>query len=278
MIQEIAPLKMDNQYQHRVEIGPGAKICVFRGKEILISIRDGKAFLPDWEQLRSGIVESTYLFRFGEEPYFLCTLREDAPLPEGFGFDNVRAHRRLQPKHTVFAEMTAWHLYNWYRDSRFCGRCGAKTQHDDQLRMMRCPACGNQIFPKICPAIITAVLDGDRILLTKYSGREYKNYALIAGFTEIGETSEETVRREVFEEAGVHVKNIRYWKTQPWGMDSDQRTGYFCDLDGDPKITMDAEELSCAGWHRREDLEIPADDVSLTNDMIRAFIENRVPD
>lgn len=278
MIQEIAPLKMDNQYQHRSEIGPGAMICVFRGKDILISIRDGKAVLPDWEQLHAEIVHSTYLFRIGTEPYFLCELRPDAPLPEGFAFDGVRAHRRLQPKHTVFAEMTAWHLYGWYRDNRFCGRCGAPTVHDEHLRMLACPSCGNQIFPKISPAVITGVIDGDRILLTKYSGRAYKNYALIAGFTEIGETSEETVSREVFEEAGIRVKNIRYWKSQPWGMDSDQLTGYFCDLDSDPAITMDTEELSSAGWYRRDDLDIPADDVSLTNDMIRAFIENRVPD
>ena len=278
MIQEIAPLKMDNQYGNRVEIGAGARVCAFRGNEMLVSLRDGQLLLPVWEQMKSEILRSVYLFRIGDEPYFLCELRENAALPEGFLYDSVRAHRRLAPKHTVFAEMTAWHLYVWYRDNRFCGRCGKPTVHDGRLRMLACPSCGNQIFPKICPAVIVGVIDGDKILLTKYSGRAYKNYALIAGFTEIGETSEETVKREVLEEAGVRVKNIRYWKTQPWGMDCDQLTGYFCDLDGDSAITMDAEELSTAVWMRRADLDIPADDVSLTNDMIRAFIEDRAPD
>ena len=189
----------------------------------------------------------------------------------------MRAHRRLHPKHTVYAEMTAWHLYVWYRDNQFCGRCGHPTRHDGKLRMLSCPDCGNMIFPKICPAIIVGVTDGDRILLTKYSGREYKNYALIAGFTEIGETAEETVQREVFEETGVHVKNIRYWATQPWGIDTDLLLGYFAELDGSEDITMDREELSLVGWYHRDELQIPADDVSLTNDMIRAFIENRHP-
>ena len=276
MLQEIAPRHLDNQYHPR-EIGPGAKICAFREKSILVSLRDGEVLLPDWEQLKEDILRSVYLFSIDETPYFLAELAPDAHLPEGFAYDNVRSHRRLHPKYTVYAEMTAWHLYVWYRDNQFCGRCGHPTRHDGKLRMLSCPDCGNMIFPKICPAIIVAVTDGDRILLTKYSGREYKNYALIAGFTEIGETAEETVQREVFEETGVHVKNIRYWATQPWGVDTDLLLGYFAELDGSADITMDREELSLAGWYRRDELSLPADDVSLTNDMIRAFIENRHP-
>ena len=276
MLQQIAPRHLDNQYRPQA-IGPGAKLCIFRGKEILVSLRDGEVILPEWEQLKDSILRSVYLFSIDETPYFLVELAPDAALPEGFGYDSVRAHRRLHPKYTVYAEMTAWHLYVWYRDNQFCGRCGKPTRHDGKLRMLSCPDCGNSIFPKICPAIIVGVTDGDRILLTKYSGREYKNYALIAGFTEIGETAEETVQREVFEETGVHVKNIRYWATQPWGVDTDLLLGYFADLDGSADITLDREELSLAGWYSRSELDIPADDVSLTNDMIRAFIENRHP-
>ena len=276
MLQEIQPRHLDNQY-HKEEIGPGAKICVFRDREVLVSRREDTILLPEWEQLKDGIEKNVYLFSVDSDHYFLAALREDFPLPEGFGFDNVRSHRALKPKHTVYAEMTAWHLYIWYRDNRFCGRCAHPTQHDEKLRMLKCPRCGNMIFPKICPAVIVGVTHRDSILLTKYSGRAYKNYALIAGFIEIGETAEEAVAREVFEEAGVHVKNIRYWHTQPWGIESDLLLGYFADLDGSPEITMDREELSVAGWYRRDEMDIPADDVSLTNDMIRAFIENRHP-
>ena len=276
MLQEIEPRHLDNQY-HPVPMGPGAKICVFRDKDVLVSRREEGVILPDWELLKDDIIKSVYLFCVDAQPYFLAEIREDAPLPEGYMFDNVRSHRKLKPKYTVYAEMTAWHLYIWYRDNCFCGRCGHRTVHDGKLRMLSCPDCGNMIFPKICPAIIVGVTNGDHILLTKYSNRAHKNYALIAGFIEIGETAEETVRREVFEEAGVHVKNIRYWSTQPWGIDSDLLLGYFADLDGSAEITMDREELSVAGWFHRDEMDIPADDVSLTNDMIRAFIENRHP-
>lgn len=275
MIQEIAPRHLDNQF-HKQQPEDSSKICVFRDGEILLSIREDEILLPDYKTLKSSIKRYVYLFSVDNEAYFLADIG-DGELPEGFMYDNVRAHRKSKPKYTVYAMMTARHLYIWYRDNQFCGRCGTPAVHDDKLRMMRCPSCGNMIFPKICPAIIVAVVNGDKILLTKYSGRSYKNYALIAGFTEIGETAEETVAREVFEEAGVHVKNIRYWNTQPWGIESDLLIGYFADLDGDDKITMDRDELSVAGWYTREQMDIPADDVSLTNDMIRAFIEKRYP-
>lgn len=275
MIQDIAPLRLDNQYAHRRDIAPGATVFVFRGKDGLVSLQNGELILPEYTQLAPGMDEWVYLFSIGGVPCYLARLREDYPLPEGFAFDNVRTHRLLMPKAAVFAEFTAWHLYVWYRDNRFCGRCGTPVVHDGVERMLRCPSCGNMIFPKICPAIITGVLDGDRILLTKYAGRGYKNFALVAGFTEIGETAEETVAREVFEEAGLRVKNIRYWATQPWGIDCDLLLGYFCEVDGSREIRIDPGELAMAGWYRRDELDIPADHMSLTNDMIRAFIEGR---
>ena len=275
MIQEIAPKHLDNQFRREIP-SDNSKVCIFRDGNIALSIRNEEVFLPEYKLLKDKIQRYIYLFSIDNEAYFLADIGENE-LPEGFMYDNVRTHRKSRPKYTVYAMMTARHLYIWYRDNQFCGRCGTPAVHDEKLRMMKCPSCGNMIFPKICPAIIVAVVNGDKILLTKYSGRAYKNYALIAGFTEIGETAEETVAREVMEEAGVHVKNIRYWNTQPWGIESDLLLGYFADLDGDDNITMDRDELSLAGWYTRDQMDIPADDVSLTNDMIRAFIENRHP-
>ena len=276
MLQEIAPRHLDNQYHPR-PIGPGAKICVFRDQQVLVMRGGNEIALPDYALLKDSVTHTRYLFCVDNENYFLGQLHPGAILPEGYAFDAVRGHRRLSPKHVVYAEMTAWHLYMWYRDNRYCGRCGHFTVHDEKMRMLQCPECGNMIFPRICPAIIVAVTDGDRLLLTRYSGRATSGYALVAGFTEIGETAEETVAREVFEETGIRVKNIRYWATQPWGIEADLLLGYFADLDGPGEITLDTNELSLANWYRREEMDIPPDDVSLTNDMIRAFIENRYP-
>ena len=109
--------------------------------------------------------------------------------------------------------------------------------------MLSCPSCKNTVFPKIALAVIVGVTNGDKILMTKYADREYKRYALVAGFTEIGETAEETVCREVMEEVGLHVKNIHYYKSQPWGVDGNVLMGFYCDLDGDDTIHLDTTRL-----------------------------------
>ena len=180
-------------------------------------------------------------------------------------------------KNICYGVMTAWHLYNWYRNNRYCGRCGTPTVHDDAQRMLRCPHCGNMIFPRISPAVIVAVTDADRLLLSKYAGRSYANYALIAGYTEIGETMEGTVHREVMEEVGLRVRNIRYYKSQPWGIDGNVLMGFFCDLDGDDIIRLDKRELALAQWYPRDALPIGDDGYSLTREMIRIFAQGREP-
>ena len=143
--------------------------------------------------------------------------------------------------------------------------------------MLHCDECGNSVYPKIAPAVIVGVTDGDRILMSKYSGRDYTRYALIAGFTEIGETAEETVAREVMEEVGLKVKNIRYYKSQPWGSECDLLLGFYCDLDGDDKITIDENELSEAEWFHRDEMNVEDDGISLTRAMMTAFKERKHP-
>ena len=217
----------------------------------------------------------TYLFTIDQQKYFL--LKEDVELEiPGFAYCKMFDIRRRAPKYQVMAASTAWHLYVWYRDNRFCGRCGKETEEDENERMLRCPFCGNMIFPKVAPAVIVGVTDGDRILMTKYANREYKRYALIAGFTEIGETVEKTVRREVMEEVGLHVKNIRYYKSQPWGFDLNLLLGFFCELDDTASIHMDEGELALAEWMQREDIPDYEEDLSLTHEMMRVFKEGKI--
>ena len=127
------------------------------------------------------------------------------------------------------------------------------------------------------PAVIVGVIqrEKDQILLTKYkTGISY--YALVAGFTEIGETLEETVAREVLEETGLHVKNIRYYKSQPWGIANDILAGFFCEAEGDATIRMDASELKLAQWVNRKDVPLQPDDASLTNEMMQIFRDGKI--
>lgn len=183
--------------------------------------------------------------------------------------------RELREKNQIsqemaFAAYTAKHLADWYRDNHFCGRCGGKMEHSKSERAMVCPCCGYTSYPRIMPAVIVGVIKGDELLITKYRVG-YRHNALIAGFTEIGETLEETVAREVMEETGIRVTNIRYYKSQPWGIANDILVGFFCEAEGDTNIRMDEKELKYAQWTRREDIVLQPDSYSLTNEMMKRF-------
>ena len=137
---------------------------------------------------------------------------------------------------------------------------------------MRCPSCGNMMFPKISPAIIVAVTDdNNRLLLTKYAGKTQDQYALVAGFVEIGETLEECVQRELMEEVGIKVKDIRYYASQPWGFVGNLMVGFTAKLDGSDQIHLDETELGLARWLTPDEIPEIEDYSSLTREMIRRF-------
>ena len=299
MIQDIAPKELDNHYINCQPEGED-RVVIFRGEEILLS-RTGEDGTPaNWDNdlgkeydpsmapkdrldlpLRKSLPgvpdgELQYLFAISGTRYFLYCDTREIPESEGFHYENVRKLRQDTSKDVWFAAATAFHLYVWYRDNHFCGRCGAELSHDRNVRMLKCPKCGNEVFPKIAPAVIVGLCDGDRLLLTKYADRAYKRYALIAGFTEIGETPEETVKREVMEEVGLRAKNIRYYKSQPWGTDSNLLLGFFADLDGDDTVRIDEEELAVAEWFHRDEIPIGDDHISLTRAMVQAFKNGEV--
>ena len=276
MIQDIEPKIMNNQYKDAKPEAGDFILCFYQDRIYVGEDQENLVF-PEFSQLEReckcnelGTVSYCYLFSIDEQNYFLM-LEEQELYLEHFIYLKMFGIRSCAPKEQVMAAATAYHLYVWYRDNRFCGRCAHKLEHDSKERMLKCPACRNMVFPKIAPAIIVGVTHKNKILMTRYANREYKKYALIAGFTEIGETAEQTVRREVWEEAGLHVKNIQYYKCQPWGFDSNLLLGYFAELDGDSSIEMDEEELSEAVWIKREDIEKDESHLSLTHEMIMFF-------
>lgn len=271
MIQDIAPHIFNNQFVPGKLPENGSPVFCFSGRNILVDISGDKIKLPTKEQL--GSVELNYLFTIDETDFYRPVNPGEIAIPEGFEYRNVREVRATQkgPGYIMFAIYTASHLDHWYSDNKFCGRCGTKTVHSDTERAVVCPDCAKIIYPRINPAVIVAVTNGDKLLLTKYRGREISYYALVAGFTEIGETFEECVSREVMEETGLKVKNIRYYKSQPWGAAADILAGYFCDVDGDETIHMDESELKLAQWVERSEIELQPDAFSLTNEMMTIF-------
>ena len=271
MIQDIFPHRLRNEFIPGRMADPTGWLFAFREGGLLCRIEGGAVCLPRVEEALP-LADCRYLFALDGTPCFL-DMDGGQSLPEGYAPVRVGALRAQAegPREIIFAAWTAFQLYNWYRDNRFCGRCGGATSQAEDERALVCPACKRRIYPRIIPAVIVGVINGDEILMTKYRGRDIPFYALIAGFTEIGETLEETVAREVMEEAGLKVKNIRYYKSQPWAVVDDLLAGFYCDVDGDATIRMDAKELKEAAWVRREDVVGQPNDFSLTHEMMMTF-------
>jgi NAD+ diphosphatase len=278
MIQCIHPHCYDISF-HRRSPRPEDFVLVSRGGEILFAGGEEGGFLPTWGELRAAYpdvdAEAVFLFSIDDERYFL--LRGDLEERPGFAYSPMMSFRQLQPRRRAFGGVTAAHLAGWYGRNRFCGACGEPMTAKEDERAMVCPACGLTVYPTISPAVIVGVTDGDRLLLTRYPNRPARAYALIAGFMEVGESFEDTVRREVMEETGVRVKNIRYYKSQPWGFSSSVLAGFYADLDGPPDLTVDTNELAEAFWMSRG--EIPEQDlgVAMTAEMIDAFRRDQYP-
>ena len=268
MIQDIYPSSLDNSFKVCQPKGSDSFLA-FDGSGRLMASTGGDLRFPDGDML--GMPDAVYLFSVDDRAYFL--VQQEIQPPDGYGYYTVRELRDRfggidSCRTELFAAFTAYHLWRWYSDTRFCGRCGSRMSHSENERAMRC-ACGNVVYPRINPAVIVGVIKGDSILITRYR-TGYRHNALVAGFTEIGETLEQTVEREVYEETGIHVKNIRYYKSQPWGMAQDMLIGFFCEADSD-EIHMDENELKYAEWVRREDIVLQPNDISLTNEMMKVF-------
>lgn len=268
MIQDIFPRIYSNHYSERTPVR-GDSVLVFNGKSLYARREAGELVYPQWEQRDWSGMELVYLFSIDEESYFM-TESDDMP-GEGWELLGTQDFRQARPKALAFAGVVACQLHMWYNDNRFCGRCGHPTERDHAERMLRCPECGAVVYPKICPAVIVAVTDGDRVLLTKYRGRQAGDWALVAGFNEIGESIEDTVRREVMEEAGLRVRDITFYKSQPWPFTGTLLFGFFCRVDGGRDIVMDEGELSVAEWVERGSIGLADNDLSLTREMICVF-------
>ncbi|MBR5649842.1 NAD(+) diphosphatase [Pseudobutyrivibrio sp.] len=281
MIQEIQPKKLVNAYRVGEKAGAESIILFHIDGKFLARIDEEQKTIT-YPRLKDFNIQlsTVFLFSIDDEEFFLVNGADEISelnYPDGFELCDMKAFRReyLFPKHYVYAAFTALQLAEWYEGTVYCGKCGSKTKHSETERAKVCPNCGKVVYPRINPAVIVGVTNGDRLLLTKYRVG-YSNNALVAGFTEIGETLEETVEREVMEETGLKVKNIRYYKSQPWGIASDILMGFYCDVDGDDEIKMDESELKYAQWVPREEIVLQPLEYSLTNEMMKMFKESKV--
>ena len=267
MIQDIEPSRLDNTFVPGVPRAEDYVLLFDNEGRLFTGIEDGRIRFTTGNDVPAE--NTVYLFSVDGAGYFCALDPAEAALP-GFEFLSVRELRDAGGGKELFAAFTAYHLWRWYADNCRCGRCGGENKCHTSERALQCSCCGHVIYPRINPAVIVGVIKGDNLLITRYR-KGYAHNALVAGFTEIGETLEQTVQREVMEETGVSVHNIRYYKSQPWGMAQDLLTGFYCDADEGAVIRMDPNELKYAEWVKREDIVLQPNNLSLTNEMMKKF-------
>ena len=269
MIQEIYPHIFHKEYEPRA-VRAEDIVFVCREDTLLLKHHDKVLHLPTVRELGVDPAACRSLFRQDDRWYVM--LEGELPeTPQGYDYYTKHQYREFGPFEDLWPVAVAGSLNRWYRASQFCGFCGSPMEDNPRELSRVCPRCGRKVRPKIMPAVIAGIRNGNKILLTRYQGPASKRVALVAGYNEIGESIEDTLRREVMEEVGLKVKNLQFYKTQPWVITDSLMIGFFCDLDGDDTITLEKKELSMGAWVDRADLPPDTTHLSLTAEMIEQF-------
>jgi len=272
MIQDIHPHRFSTLYLPNRT--PHADDCIFhyRGNSILLKTVGDELTLPQKKDFPDILDETEYVFLFSlnEVPCFLVwsELKADG---SQLAYTDISFFRTTTQREVGWVSLVGLHLRHWYLQNRFCGTCGVQTQHKSDERAVVCPACNTVIYPKISPAIIVAIVCNDKILLARNSNFTGGWYSLVAGYVDVGETLEETVKREVKEEVGVDVWNIRYYKSQPWELSGSMMIGFIAEADENQPIRIDEKEISAAAWFSGENLPNHPSNISIAGEMIEKF-------
>jgi NAD+ diphosphatase len=273
MIQDIEPRIFNNKFNNK-KAKPQDLFLSYEGDTVLVREDKDKLWYPSFSDFEKDyphlIDDAQFLFTIDEINYYLVD-EKSLDSAEGWTYATTNRFRTELKYWRSFAGAVGWQLNRWYSNHRFCSKCGKTMKRSEKERMLYCESCGFQTYPTISPCVIVAVHDGNRLLLTKYAGRAYTRYALVAGFAEIGESLEQTVHREVKEEVGLKVKNLKFYKSQPWPFTDTLLAGFYAELDGDDKITLEEDELSLGVWVNKEDIPPAELNISLTSEMMEAF-------
>lgn len=261
MINEIMPHKFNNLYK---DILPkiGDYFLCYRGRQVLLLRQNDELVMPKITKETKGV----FLFSIDEDDFFLIDEKDVLDL-ETYEFHPITILRQFKPSHLAYAGICGKHIYTFLIRSKYCGLCGSLTKHSHTEQAVTCE-CGNVIYPCIMPAIIVGITYKDKILLAKAARGDYHNFSLVSGYVEFGETLEEAVVREVKEEVGLDVYNVRYYKNQPWGFSNALMIGFFAEAK-DSKITLQESELKEAKWFDKDEITDLNPKVSISHEMIQ---------
>jgi NAD+ diphosphatase len=246
-----------------------ARWVLVQGDGVLVSTGDCPSVLSDGHPGSRGIAAEhiRYLGYRGTIPVYAAGIPPGEPAPPGTMPSGVRDLFGRIPEEEVAIPAFAVQLIHFDRTARFCGRCGAKTRPVRTERSRFCTACNLIVYPRLSPAVIVLVRRGEEVLLARGPRSPPGMYSLIAGFVEAGENLEHAIAREVQEEIGLTVKNIRYFGSEPWPFPHSLMIGFVADYaSGD--IVVDGHEIEAASWFDRDHLPRIPENVSISRALI----------
>ncbi len=253
---------------------------VFQQGQLLSDMRSPEGCLLGVEQVRLcgwNEIRRQFLGYWQDRPCYALEIHEvDQPDPLQFQKGNLY-HILGRVDEQLFALAgRAQQLLAWENDHQFCGRCGQPMRVDHKERAMRCDPCRIINYPRIAPCVIVLITRGDEMLLARNANFPQPMYSTLAGFIEAGETVEETLVREVREEVGVEVRNLRYFQSQSWPFPNQLMLGFFAEYAaGD--IVCDEVEIADAQWFHVSDLPMIPPTASISGQLIQAHIDSLQP-
>ena len=250
-------------------------VLVYHNMEILVENNKVGNPIPEYEKIINYYDLSGSLVPIGLLNgiyYSAFTVDDTSNIPNNTKFMNVRHLYRTSNEDLFSLAGLGRQIADWDRIFRFCGKCGTKTENHNNERAKICPNCGHISYPKISPAMICSVTRGNEILLARGSKFTQPVYSVLAGFVEPGETLEETVIREVMEETGISVKNIKYFGSQPWPFSSSMMIAFTAEYKSG-KIKIDNKEILDAGWFTSDNFPMLPTSHSIAHRLIMNFVD-----
>lgn len=250
---------------------------VFRGHDLIVLEPNDGSYVSvpvvrDLSELGLKPIRTQVLGQLDGRPVCSAEVDESAELPVGYAAYSLRRLFGRMEQLPFDLAGTAYQIAQWDKNHQFCNACASPLEYRQGARCKACPKCKIDYFPKISPAMIVLVEDGDQLLMARHSRLPPGMYALIAGFLEPGETLEQCVQREVFEETGLEVDDIRYFGSQPWPFPHQIMLGFFARKRAG-EIQVDLEELEDARFFSRNDLPMLPPPISIARRLIDAWLE-----
>lgn len=249
----------------------------FSGARLLVCEEGGTIAVPLIPELGPGLdpVRRQYLGTLNGRDCYAAELATEVTPPEGMLLLGLRGlYGRLDDLLYSIAGR-AFQIVEWDRTHLHCGHCGIPTEQVETERAKRCPGCGLTSYPRVSPAIIVLIRRGDEVLLARSHNFPAAFYSTIAGFVEPGESLEEAVVREVGEEVGLAVKDIRYFGSQPWPFPHSLMIGFTCEYAGG-EISLEEREIADAAWFTRDSLPHIPPKLSIARKLIDTFLQDQI--